>query len=82
MTEMVQFEMLSQLAQVDTAIGKLGQVSSLLQGAHLVGRSVTFSTPGGGTGQGTVSSVLQQGQATYLKVGGVKVPLSSVTSVT
>jgi flagellar basal-body rod modification protein FlgD len=83
-------QMMAQTATY-TQIEKLGDLvtaqQSMIAAQHLqaasamVGRTVTYTTSGGHTGTGVVTSAMLTGSEPTLKVGNTDVPLSSVTEV-
>jgi flagellar basal-body rod modification protein FlgD len=78
-TQLAMMEKLTQLA-TDSTQGL--SVQQRAAAAALIGKAVTYLTGDGTSGAGTVGSVSYSGSAPTLSIGGVSIPLASITGIT
>jgi flagellar basal-body rod modification protein FlgD len=81
MTQMVQFEEVTQLADVASAVQTLGTAAAVEEGVALLGHSVTYQGQNGTQASGTVSGVTVENGTVLLQIGQERVPLSQVVSI-
>jgi flagellar basal-body rod modification protein FlgD len=75
MSELAQFTQVEQLTN-------LANANELTSAVQLIGRTVVYSTPSGGRGQGTVTSAQSTASGTTVSVEGVQgISLTAITEV-
>ena len=79
--QLAQFSSLEQMQNLNNKIDQLLEVQLLGELSGLVGRKVSFSGQDGEIRQGTVQSLLWNGNRSQLRIDGVLVPLGSVLEV-
>jgi len=85
-TELAQFNTVEQMLNLKTAMDTQTTTQQANEGIGMLGRAVTYVTPGVSgnnpvTSQGTVSGVSLGGGTVTLQIGAQQVPLSEVTAV-
>lgn len=79
--QLAQFSSLEQMQNLNTTATTISQNQQILQGASLVGKTVTGKDAEGDVISGTCSSVTFTSSATTLNVAGNDMDLGDVTSV-
>jgi flagellar basal-body rod modification protein FlgD len=82
-TQLAQFSTLQGIQQLNANFSNMLALQGLTQGANLIGKTVTYTTPGStSTSQGVVQSVNLVGGNVQIVVSGNTVGLAQVQSVT
>jgi flagellar basal-body rod modification protein FlgD len=81
-TQLSQLQTVQGLTELNASFGEMLKLQQLTQGADLIGKTVTYSPAEGGTARsGAVSAVTLDNSNYVLQVGGDRVGLDQVTSV-
>ena len=79
--QLAQFNSLSNLQQLNASFDQILKLQSLTSGADLIGKTVAYSTTGGGSASGKVDQVTADGKSVFLQVGTARVGLDQVTTI-
>jgi flagellar basal-body rod modification protein FlgD len=81
LSQSAQFSAVEKLTALETLTQKAYDSSRQQTAASLVGRTITYTTAGGDSATGVVTSVSVSASTPNLTVNGITVPLDAVTSV-
>jgi len=81
MSQTAQFTQVEKLEELTAAITSSARTSSVMTGAGLLGRTVTFALPNGTTATGIVSSASPTADGVKLKVGNYETTLDQISDI-
>ncbi len=82
MAQTAQFTQVEKLEELSKAITKSAQVSALSTASALLGRTVSFALPTGGTASGVVTGATPATDGVHLRVGSRETTLDQLIEVT
>lgn len=82
MAQTAQFTQVEKLEELSKAISKSAQVSALSTASALLGRTVSFALPTGGTASGVVTGATPATDGVHLRVGSRETTLDQLIEVT
>lgn len=81
MSQTIQLSMMEKMSELTTNSKEGFSLQMRSAAAQLIGQSVDYSLEDGTTGTGTASSVSYAGAVPTVKVGGLSIPLDSITGL-
>jgi len=82
MAQTAQFTQVEKLEELTKAMAKSSQISSLSTASALLGRTVSFALPTGGTASGVVTGATPATDGVHLRVGSRETTLDQLIEVT